>query len=34
MNSWIAFIIGFVLGEILLLLILILCYGASKGSDK
>lgn len=34
MNSWIAFIIGFVLGELLLLLILILCYGGSKGDDK
>lgn len=34
MNSLIAFIIGFVLGEIGLLLILLLCYVGSKGDDK
>ena len=34
MNSWLAFIIGFVLGEVLLLIILLLCYAGSKGSDK
>lgn len=35
MNSWLAFIIGFVLGEVLLFIILLLCYvGNNKGGDS